>query len=369
MSFNKKTIYEENGMKLSSDPIIPEAKNVIQEPVYFFVYNLENYYQFIYDTLPYLWWYLKLKETHENLKLVTQLPTVHHTKMFQFVLDTFVLLNIEYILLDPAIKYSQMFVASSLTHGENSNLPPCPEVFDVWTYLKEQALKRECSICLSSKLYISRRTERINDHSNIGTNYTQRRTMKEENELVEKLTSEGYTEVFPETWSMIDKIHAFHNATNVVGAIGGGMCNLLFSQPSTRSVVIVSPEFLSINYRFKFSMEHTKISYYIHTRVVPLHPSYTDISRYMRVKCEDGVYGEIDSFFSQNTNKDTQKDTQKDTKLQIVVGDTTSVSLTSKQQQKRIVDLKHVQILDKGLNSPYTILHLEDLYSIIFNTN
>lgn len=40
------------------------------------------------------------------------------------------------------------------------------------------------------------------------------------------------------------------------------MSNLLFSPATTKSVVIVTPEFLDINLRFKYSMEHTDITYF-----------------------------------------------------------------------------------------------------------
>ena len=47
-------------------------------PVYFFTYNVDNYFHFLYDTLPYLAGYFMLKQTIPDLTLL--LNTSHPTK-------------------------------------------------------------------------------------------------------------------------------------------------------------------------------------------------------------------------------------------------------------------------------------------------
>ena len=281
MSFNRKTWYEEQGMLIHPSQLVQTKQNesnkyVLKDPVYFFVYNVENYYHFIYDTLPYLYWFFILKQRIPNLRLVTQYPTPKHLKMFRFVQETLELLGChDFLILNPLIIYETIYISSSLTHEDASECKPNQEAWEVWNTLKEAALtaslEHSISIPCGPKMYISRRTHLTQDTSNIGTNYTQRRKMLNEDDLVGKLNACGYQEVFPEQWSMVQKILAFHHASHVVGAIGGGMCNLLFSSQSTQSVVIVSPEFMTINNRFKYSMDHTSIRYWYDTHVDSLY--------------------------------------------------------------------------------------------------
>ena len=343
MSFNKKTFYEEQGMILTTPVELAETLQVESTPVFFFVYNVENYYHFIYDALPYLWWYFYLKKEIPELCLVTQLPTPKHQKMFKFVEETFAILNIPYILLDKHTLYKTMYVSTSLTHGDYSNEPPNPEAWDVWNMLVQKGLEMTCTIDLHRKIYVSRRTHLNKDNSNIGTNYTQRRKMMNEDELVNRANLEGYVEVFPEQWSMSDKIHAFQYATHVVGAIGGGLCNLLFSPASTHSSILVSPFFMEINNRFKYSMDHTQTHYCYHTRLDTL---CKGLAKYMRVKILQtpykGVYGEIADFIAPD-------------KLVVVLGDDTSVSLTAEQTQTTVVSVQDVAMMDGGLNSPFWV--------------
>ena len=46
--------------------------NKVETPVFFFIYNVENYYHFIYDTLPYLYYYFEVKKSVSNLKLLIE---------------------------------------------------------------------------------------------------------------------------------------------------------------------------------------------------------------------------------------------------------------------------------------------------------
>ena len=115
------------------------------------------------------------------------------------------------------------------------------------------------------KIYISRRTHLHNDFSNIGTNYTQRRKLVNEDQLVDKLINDGYVEVFTEKLSTIEKIAYFANASHIVGCIGGGIANVLFSKPTTKLTAIISPTFLEINKRFKYSLDCVDVFYDFNT--------------------------------------------------------------------------------------------------------
>ncbi len=145
---------------------------------FFFIYNLDNYYHFIYDTLPYLIHYFELNEN--NIKIL--IPEKY--KLLQFHLDTFNILNIpidNIICADNNSIYEQLYIPSSLTHGCDkdykllSHLPPSNKAYDIWNMLKYNAIYKTIHTTYPKKIYISRRSWKHNDFSNIGTNYTTRR--------------------------------------------------------------------------------------------------------------------------------------------------------------------------------------------------
>ena len=78
----------------------------------------------------------------------------------------------------------------------------------------------------------------------------------------------GFTEVFCENLTMSEKIGMFRNAKYIAGPIGGGMCNVIFSPPETRVLSINNPTFFDVNYRFRFSMEHTDMIDFDYTEFV-----------------------------------------------------------------------------------------------------
>jgi hypothetical protein len=57
MSLKSGTVYETLDMTWSKPDLLPS--NAFTDPVFFFVYNTDNYYHFVYDTLPYLITYFK----------------------------------------------------------------------------------------------------------------------------------------------------------------------------------------------------------------------------------------------------------------------------------------------------------------------
>ena len=349
MSFNRKTIYEETDMKFNVSNI-NETNNIVETPVFFFIYNVENYYHFIYDTFPYLYYYFEVKKTKPECKLLIQTHTETSSKLFQFVKETLELLNInendlEFVKEDTL--YSTVYISSSLTHQDKSNDPPNKQVFSVYERCINAALSTVKNIIPIDKMYVSRRTYIHNDTSNIGTNYTQRRVLKEESSLVEYLNTLNFKEVFPECWTMKEKIYYFSKAKVIVGLIGGGMCNLLFSNKDTKSLVICSPYFLDINYRFKYSMEHTQIQYIKDTEV---EYSIYPYAKYQRIRLLSGEYAEIVNVYK----------VLEDIFIKCMVGSETSVSILCSNNIVT-VNSKDIQVIDKGLNSPFT-LELSSIY-------
>ena len=298
---------------------------VVADPVFFFVYNTDNYFHFLYDAVPTLHEYLSLRETMPNVKLLMTSKT-----LYPFVMDTLSLLGIrdsDIVRADRSTLYKTVLVASSPTHEGCSNDPPHPSVWSVYTRMQEAVGTSDAS--LPKKVYVSRRSWIHGDTSNLGTNYTTRRRMLCEDELVDALKAKGYEEVFCESLTMAQKVRLFSHATHVVGAIGGGMCNLVFAKPTCKVVCIGSPEFERINRRFLFTMQHTDLTMFRETQSTSV--------LYRRAKVGD-ILGEVVA-----ADDDT---------LTLALGN----GVTWKEGEGGTLTVfKHwVTFLDEGLNSPWT---------------
>ncbi len=318
---------------------------------FFFIFNFENYYHFLYDTLPYLHHYFELRMNDPSCKLL--LPATH--TWLQFQRECFTLLGIQerdIIYAEEGCAYETLYIPSSLTHGtisaasgetlsSASNMPPSPEAYNIWNRLSENSPPTTSP----KKIYISRRTHLLADTSNVGTNYTTRRRCLNEDALVELLKEHGYVEVFCESMSMSEKISMFRSATHVAGFIGGGMANLLFSPPTTKTLCIITPYFLDINTRFKYSMDHTDIHYADCTALAPHAGPYPLYSR-VRINHPGTPHheaiGEIDSWVD-DYNKYIVK-----VPKQRVAG----FSLTNVYDHI-FYSAEALEPVDKGLNSPF----------------
>jgi capsular polysaccharide biosynthesis protein len=258
MSLGRGTIYEET---MEYDINLPVKFNrFCNIPVFYFVYNVANYYHFIYDTLPYLYHYFNEKKIHPEMKLLMS-PAEGKADLYPFVWESLKLLGIEksdVIMLNPNTLYDKVCVGSSLTHNRLSSCPPHSKVFDIINRMKGEAKGPE-------RIYVSRRTWMHNNLENIGTNYTERRRCVNEDSVAELFISQGFTEVFCENMTMEEKIAMFRAAKVVAGPIGGGMCNVIFSPSETKVISINSPRFFDVNYRFEFSMSHTDLHHFDYT--------------------------------------------------------------------------------------------------------
>lgn len=296
------------------------VRETLSEPVFFFCYNLSNYFHFLYDAVPTL---VQCLRSHETTKVL-----VPAGPRYRFVTETLALLGIRDVLeANDHTLYKQVLVASSPTHEGLSNAPPHPSVWDVYKRLR--ILVGPPQGPLPKKIYISRRSWVHGDTSNLGTNYTTRRRMLCEDELVRALEAEGYTEVFCESLSMAEKIRLFSQTTHVVGAIGGGMCNLVFSPPETKVVCLCSPEFERINRRFLYTMEHTQLTMFRNT--------WSTSVLYRRAKVGD-LIGEV-----WEENEDN-----------LVLALSNGVTWAEGQSSGMLIAPKdRVTFLDEGLNSPW----------------
>lgn len=257
MSLKKESFYENNEWK---DFVKPKYIRTESNPYFFLAYNVDNYFHFIYDTLPILASYFELKKAYPTLRCIVQ--TSHPTKPYfsPFVSEFLDLLKIDYEYADSNAIYSRMFVSTSFTHGGASNSPPSSMAYPIW----KKCIVDSEGIDITKvprRFYVSRRSWVHGDMKNIGTNYTQRRRCMNENDLVALLQRYGFEEVFTEQLATFGKLLFFQLAEAVVGIVGGGLCNLLFSDKKTKALCITTPYFMEINERFRFSMEPADLYY------------------------------------------------------------------------------------------------------------
>jgi hypothetical protein len=309
------------------------------DPIFYFIYNTDNYYHFVYDSLPYLISYLELKKKIPNIKLLMNYPNFSKKEFYRFVSEFLEILNIkdDIIMIDENTVYSEVYISDSFTHGFNSNLPPREEIYDFYKNMVSIVKSNKIINNLPKKFYVSRRTWKHGDNSNIGTNYTNRRKLECENELVDYLISEGYEEIFTETLSTIDKIILFDQAESVVGPIGGGLCNVLFSKKECNLISICSPIFLDINQRFKFCFDKVNTIYFEDS----FHVENDKWKKWMRVKNFD-IIGEIE---------EVTKD-----ELVLVYTNTILAGWNSDiNYNRKTVKKEDCLIIDSGLNSEWNI--------------
>lgn len=346
MSLKSKTIYHESGMKYNANINI---KGIFNQPVFFFIYNVENYFHFLYDTIPILLSYFHLKQTVPDLKILINYPSGKNT-FYKFVLESLELLGVldDIIIAKRDVLYGTVYISDSYTHNGMSNSAPRLEIYHLYKKMTEKALSLNKNMITYDNIYISRRTWMHNDHSNIGTNYTTRRRLLNEDRLVERLVEKDFKEIFTEKLSMSEKIVLFNKAKTVIGAIGGGISNVLFSKPSTRLFAIISPTFLDVNMRFRYCLNGVDVQYFKDT----YHSESDSFKTYMRVKTNGGIIGEIE-----NINKDM---------LTIsYCSSGSNVGWSSDvEYEKTYIHKDSVERLDNGLNSPWYVNIDKLLYSI-----
>lgn len=359
MSLNKRSFYEENGMSYDLITNDMTIYNRIDYDVYFFIYNTENYYHFIYDTLPYLYCFLQLRKANKNIKLLMSYNK-GKDEILPFVIESLELLGInrqDIIIHESNNSYKKLYLSNSFTHDGLSNIVPRKEIFEIYDKMIRNALskKEQYDNLNYEKIYISRRTWKNNNITdNIGTNYTTRRKLINEDELVEQLEKYNFIEIFGENYSMVEKILLFNSAKLIVGAIGGTISNCVFSNKSCKIIPLVSPQFLDINYRMKFLFGENVVLF----RDTYLDCKEGDIAPNIRIEITDT---RIDKYKSIGEIESKVID-----KYKIKLG-TNYISFSENEKYDTILlDRSQFKLLDKGINSPW-LVNLKTINKILHN--
>ena len=359
LSLQKMSYYEENGMTFSNNSSNNIETNLVEDEIYFFIYNTENYYHFIYDTLPYLYCFLKLKKEKPNMKLLMNYNK-NKLKLLPFVSESLQLLNIsenDIIIHNENNMYKKIYLSSSLTHNGLSNEPPRKEIFEIYGEMTRNALQifntSPPSVDIShDNIYISRRTwvnEKISD--NIGTNYTMRRKLINEDDLVYRLLQRDFKEIFGENYSMLEKIVLFSKAKTIIGAIGGTICNCVFCD-SAAVIALVSPDFLNINYRMKYLFNDNVILF----DDTSLDCIEGEIPKNVRISVIDSE--------SEYFNKLGEIIEKKDDKYLIKLADNYIGWNENEQYDTALLFENQFKKLDNGINSPWKV-NIDKLIEIV----
>jgi hypothetical protein len=351
--------YDERVMSLQRDSFydgdewepthITVPDTTYHSPAYFFVYNVDNYFHFLYDTLPYLVGYFELRKIIPDLHLVLETSHPKKQTLPPFVVEMLRLLGVSWTFVDPFAVYSTVFVSTSLTHGQKSNAPPSIVAQTVWNRLTAAAISSQISSFPTQtpkRFYVSRRTWVHNQTANLGTNYTTRRCCTNEDAVVALLKTYNIEEVFLELLTTEEKVAYFQNAELVVGVVGGGMCNCLFSPPTTKVLCLNTPYFLDINQRFQHTMTHTNLTISdctTHAAFAGNFPLYSRVKVNNSANPWNGCVGEVEELPSPTTIL-----------VRLSSNDIAGFSQDF-PQAAYIFDAAELQAVDKGLNSPYVV--------------
>jgi|688.fasta_scaffold48060_6 capsular polysaccharide biosynthesis protein len=265
-----------------------EVLSILNTPMFFMCFNFDNYFHFIYDSLPYFLTYFEIKKEIPNLKIL-----IPKTNLKKFVIETFELLGIDdndRVVISNNYLYEKIYFSDSYTHGENSNKKPHKSSLLIYEKLIKLASTKTYNYKKFNKIYVSRRSWIHGDLSNIGTNYTDRRILTNETEVVNLLEKDNISEIFTENMSMSDKINLFNKAELVIGPIGGGLVNCIFSKKNCNLLVINSPTFLDVNMRFLFSFDN--VNFKIYDNCYHVDDGVWKINQRVYVKNKN-VFGEI----------------------------------------------------------------------------
>jgi hypothetical protein len=103
----------------------------------------------------------------------------------------------------------------------------------VIAFLRETFLKNKASISLRTKLYISRSK----------ANY---RKVTNEEDVLECLSTFGFTPIWLEEHDLATQVALFANAEFIIAPHGAGLTNLIWCNPSTKVLEIFSPNYVNV---------------------------------------------------------------------------------------------------------------------------
>ena len=209
---------------------------------YWYTVPLCNYYHLLLDGVGCLARYLALKREMPDLKLLlnqSPRPKGGVVKHPPFVAELLSLFDIDWEYTDETIMYDTVYFGDTLgQHTNGRRRRPDDLQYKLLQHLIETA-KQRASAPQYDKIYLSRRAHAnpLNNRKDlIGEDNTIKRGLTNEDEVVDILTSLGYTEVFGENYTLAEKIVLFNGMKKYISTAGAGVANMLWTMPNAVSV-------------------------------------------------------------------------------------------------------------------------------------
>ena len=191
-----------------------------------------NYWHWLFDVLP----RIKILENSYNLEKIDYFLLPNLEKKFQQ--ETLDLLNIpikkrlssiklRHISADQIISTDHPYVRNNNASYEIQNLPNWMLNWLRTSFLKEDIFKDNS---YPKKIFI--------DRSDATSNHSEFRKILNEQEIIEKLKSDGYKAIRLADISFNEQVKTFFNAEKIIGLHGAGFANLIFCKPNTEILEI-----------------------------------------------------------------------------------------------------------------------------------
>lgn len=340
-----KNVYEENHMMLDYKQKV-QLKRKVNESVFYFIYNTQNLFCFLYDAVPYLISYMKLKSNFPTLKLLMQYCDTENKTFQPFVWPILNLLGIKKTdvkMLDGETRYRKIYISSSYTHDEGYHDVPRKEIYSFYKKISDAAAEKIKSDIptLPKKIYASTHKnmqEKFEKMSRQPENYA-RRYFTNEKEFIEEYTVKNkFKEVFQDSseYTILQKIVMFSRAESVIGQLGENLALALFCPKTTKLILIVTPVYLFTFPRLRYCYNHTNHKYFTKTEQI----EETTFKLYMKVQSKT----EIDNIVATVTTTNNTTD-----RISI---EYTDVEGNFKQEN---VDSDNYIKIDEGVDSPWKI--------------
>lgn len=350
-----KNCYEKNHMMLNFKEKTQIRKKV-NESVFYFIYNTQNLFCFLYDAVPYLISFFELKKKFPTIKLLMQYCDEENKTFQPFIWPILNLLGIEekdVKMLSSETRYRNIYISSSYTHDEGYHDIPRKEIYDLYNKISEAAAEKIKSDIptLPKKIYASTHKnmqEKFEKMSKQPENYA-RRYFTNEKEFIEEYTVKNkFKEVFQDLgeYSILQKIVMFARADSVIGQLGEELAYVLFCQKTTKLILIVTPVYLHTFPRFRYCYNHTNHKYFTKTEQT----EETTFKLYMKVQSKTEINDIVATVTTTNNTTD---------RISIEYTDINGEFKTEN------VDSDNYIKIDEGVDSPWKI-NLEALKTLKF---
>ena len=281
----------------------------LNDSVFYFIYNMENYFCFLYDAVPYLHSFLELRKQQPRIKLLMQYSDVENKTFKSYVMPILELLGItqkDIVMLSSETKYRRIYISSSYTHDEGYHDEPRAEIFKLYKKISDAAyekLKNNLPV-LPKKIFVSEHKNMTDKFAKMAEPKPYIRKFTNETDFIEYTNQKKCKEIFVEdtTFSLLEKIIMFSKADVVIGQMGETVANALFSPSTTRFISIVTPTYLIRFPRFRYCYKNTDIKYFTKTEQVET----SKFKTYMKVQKKTDVYGII-ATVTEVVNEQTSK--------------------------------------------------------------